>query len=79
MAVKVVHFSDISDRQGSQQELGTLEVLEHPEIAEPAGWRSSPMRLPRLQAADRVVRLRWTPPGSRHPRERYGLLEQIRY
>jgi hypothetical protein len=36
MAVKVVHVSDVSDREGSQRELGTLEVLEHLEIGEPA-------------------------------------------
>jgi hypothetical protein len=36
MAVKVVHVSDVSDKEGSQDELGTLEVLEHPEIGEPA-------------------------------------------
>jgi hypothetical protein len=36
MAVKVVHVSDVSDKKGSQEELGILEVLEHPEIGEPA-------------------------------------------
>jgi hypothetical protein len=35
MEVKVVHVSDISDKEGRQDELGTLEVLEHPEIGEP--------------------------------------------
>jgi hypothetical protein len=45
MAVKVVHVSDVSDKEGSQEELGTLEVLEHPEIGEPARLKSSPTSL----------------------------------
>ena len=35
-AVKIVHISDVSDQEGSQEELGTPEVLEQPEIGEPA-------------------------------------------
>ena len=69
MAVKVVHVSDVSDREGSQQELGTLEVLEHPEIGEPARLEIFPDEFQRLQAADRIVRLRWTAPGSRRSQE----------
>jgi hypothetical protein len=69
MAVKVVHVSDVSDREGSQQELGTLEVLEHPEIGEPARLEIFPDEFERLQAADRVVRVRWTAPGSRRSQE----------
>jgi hypothetical protein len=69
MAVKVVHVSDVSDREGSQEELGTLEVLEHPEIGEPARLEIFPDEFERLQAADRIVRLRWTAPGSRRPQE----------
>jgi hypothetical protein len=69
MAVKVVHVSDVSDREGSQEELGTLEVLEHPEIGEPARLEILPDEFEQLQAADRVVRLRWTAPGSRRPQE----------
>jgi hypothetical protein len=69
MAVKVVHVSDVSDREGSQQELGILEVLEHPEIGEPARLEIFPDEFERLRATDRVVRLRWTAPGSRRPQE----------
>jgi hypothetical protein len=69
MAVKVVHVSDISDKEGSQEELGTLEVLEHPEIGEPARLEIFPDEFERLQAADQVVRLRWTAPGARQPQE----------
>jgi hypothetical protein len=69
MAVKVVHVSDVSDKEGSQEELGTLEVLEHPEIGEPARLEIFPDEFERLQAADRIVRLRWTAPGSRRPQE----------
>jgi hypothetical protein len=69
MAVKVVYVSDVSDKEGSQEELGTLEVLEHPEIGEPARLEIFPDEFERLQAADRVVRLRWTAPGSRRPQE----------
>jgi hypothetical protein len=69
MAVKVVHVSDVSDREGSQEELGTLEVLEHPDIGEPARLEILPEEFERLQAADRIVRLRWTAPGSRRPQE----------
>jgi hypothetical protein len=69
MAVKVVHVSDVSDKEGSQEELGTLEVLEHPAIGEPARLEIFPDEFERLQAADRIVRLRWTPPGSRRPQE----------
>jgi hypothetical protein len=69
MAVKVVHVSDVSDKEGSQEELGTLEVLEHPDIGEPARLEIFPDEFERLQAADRIVRLRWTAPGSRRPQE----------
>jgi hypothetical protein len=69
MAVKVVHVSDVSDKEGSQEELGTLEVLEHPEIGEPARLEIFPDEFERLQAADQVVRLRWTAPGARQPQE----------
>jgi len=69
MAVKVVHVSDVSDKEGRQEELGTLEVLEHPEIGEPARLEIFPDEFQRLQAADRIVRLRWTAPGSRRPQE----------
>jgi hypothetical protein len=69
MAVKVVHVSDVSDKEGSQDELGTLEVLEHPEIGEPARLEIFPDEFELLQAADRIVRLRWTAPGSRRPQE----------
>jgi hypothetical protein len=69
MAVKVVHISDVSDKEGSQEELGILEVLEHPEIGEPARLEIFPDEFERLQAADRVVRVRWTAPGSRRPQE----------
>ena len=69
MAVKVVHVSDVSDTEGSQEELGTLEVLEHPEIGEPARLEIFPDEFARLQATDRIVRLRWIPPGSNRPQE----------
>jgi hypothetical protein len=69
MAVKIVHISDLSDKEGSQEELGTLEVLEHPEIGEPARLEIFPDEFEQLQSADRIVRLRWTAPGSRRPQE----------
>jgi hypothetical protein len=69
VAVKVVHVSDISDRQGSEGELGTLEVLEHPAIGEPARLEMFEDEFARLQGAERVVRLRWTPPGARRAQE----------
>ena len=69
MAVKVVHVSDVSDKEGSQEELGILEVLEHPEIGEPARLEIFPDEFERLQAAGRVVRVRWTAPGSSRPHE----------
>jgi hypothetical protein len=69
MAVKIVHISDVSDKEGSQEELGTLEVLEHPEIGEPARLEIFPDEFEQLQSADRIVRLRWTAPGSRRPQE----------
>ena len=64
MAVKVVHVSDVSDKEGSQEELGTLEVLEHPEIGEPARLEIFPDEFEQLQSADRIVRLRWTAPDG---------------
>jgi hypothetical protein len=67
VAVKVVHVSDISDRQGSEDELGRLVVLEHPEIGEPAILEIFPDELEGLQAAERFVRLEWTPPGASRP------------
>jgi hypothetical protein len=77
MAVKVVHVSDVSDKEGSQEELGTLEVLEHPEIGEPARLEIFPDEFARLRATDRVVRLRWTAPGSRRPQELTVLQESF--
>jgi hypothetical protein len=65
VAVKVVHVSDVSDRQGSEDELGRLVVLEHPEIGEPATLEIFPDELEGLQTAERFVRLEWTPPGAR--------------
>lgn len=65
MAVKVVRVSDVSDRQGSEDELGRLVVLEHPEIGEPAVLEVFPDELEGLQSAERYVRLEWTPPGAR--------------
>ena len=65
MAVKVVHVSDISDRQGSEDELGRLVVLEHPDVGEPATLEIFPDELEGLQTAERIVRLEWTPPGAR--------------
>jgi hypothetical protein len=69
VAVKVIHVSDVSDRQGSEDELGTLEVLEHPEIGETARLEIFPDEFQQLQAAERVVRLQWTPPGGRRSQE----------
>jgi hypothetical protein len=69
VAVKVVHVSDVSDKQGSEDELGTLEVLEHPEIGGTAKLEVFPDEFQQLQAAERVVRLRWTPPGGRKTQE----------
>jgi hypothetical protein len=67
MAVKVVHVSDVSDRQGGEQELGRLVVLEHPDIGEPATLEVFPDELESLQAGEHFVRLQWTPPGARQP------------
>jgi hypothetical protein len=69
VAVKVIHVSDVSDKQGSEDELGTLEVLEHPEIGEAARLEIFPDEFQQLQTAERVVRLRWTPPGGRRSQE----------
>jgi hypothetical protein len=77
VAVKVVHVSDVSDRQGSEDELGTLEVLEHPAVGEPARLEIFPEEFERLQGAERVVRLRWTPPGGRRAQELTVLQEQF--
>ena len=74
MAVKVVH---VSDKEGSQEELGALEVLEHPDTGEPARLGIFPDEFERLQAADRIVRLRWTAPGSRRPQELTVLQESF--
>jgi hypothetical protein len=67
VAVKVVHVSDLSDRQGSEDELGSLVVLEHPEIGEPARLEVFPDEIEGLQSAQRIVRLEWTPPGAHKP------------
>jgi hypothetical protein len=72
-----VHVSDVSDRQGSEEELGTLEVLEHPEIGEPARLEVFPDEIEGLQATEQVVRLRWTPPGARKAQELTVLREQF--
>jgi hypothetical protein len=44
-------------------------VLEHPEIGEAARLEMFPDEFQQLQAAERVVRLRWTPPGGRRSQE----------
>jgi hypothetical protein len=44
-------------------------VLEHPEIGEAARLEMFPDEFQQLQAAERVVRLRWTPPGGRRAQE----------
>ena len=67
MAVKVVHVSDLSDRQGGEEELGRLVVLEHPDIGEPATLEVFAEEVEGLQSAERIVRLQWTPPGARQP------------
>jgi hypothetical protein len=106
MAVKVVHVSDVSDREGSQEELGTLEVLEHPAIGEPACLEIFPDEFERspehagephrgriTEAEKSYVRehldqvnkrlrgkgMRTIDANDPTMRERYGLLEQIRY
>jgi hypothetical protein len=40
-----------------------------PEIGEPARLEILPDEFAQLQAADRIVCLRWTAPGSRRPQE----------
>jgi hypothetical protein len=52
-------------------------VLEHPEIGEPARLEMFPDEFERLQAAERVVRLRWTPLGARKAQELTVLQEQF--
>jgi hypothetical protein len=65
VAIKVVHVSDVSDRLGSEEELGRLVVLEHPDIAETVTLELFPDELKGLENTERFVRLEWTPPGAR--------------
>src|SRR5918911_1310351 len=77
VAVITVHVSDLSGRQGSEEELGHLVVLEHPEIGEPARLEVFPDEIEGLQSAQRIVRLEWTPPGARKPQLLTVLQEQF--
>jgi hypothetical protein len=64
VAIKVVHVSDLSDMEGSEDQLGRL-VVQYPDMPEVATLEVFPEELESLESAERFVRLEWTPPGER--------------
>ena len=66
MATKVVHVSDLSEREAEDEgQLGRLVVQEHPDIAEPATLEVFPEEVADLRSAGRLLRLEYYLPGER--------------
>lgn len=67
MAVKVVHVSDLTGQHGDKDEFGQLEI-QHPDFREPIRLEVLPSEVEdKLKSAERMVEVRYTPPGARSP------------
>ena len=65
MGTKVVHVSDISGREGTQDELGRLVIHQHPEFQQlPVSLDVLPQEIKSLEAATQLVVLEYFAPGA---------------
>jgi hypothetical protein len=66
MGTKVIHVSDISGREGTDEELGRLVVHQHPDFQQgPITLDVLPEEVKALEAATQLVVLEYFAPGSR--------------
>jgi len=66
MGTRIVHVSDISGREGTQNELGRLAIHQHPEFQQlPVTLDVLPEEIKTLEAATQLVVLEYFAPGSR--------------
>jgi hypothetical protein len=66
MGTRIVHLSDISGREGTQNELGRLVIHQHPEFQQlPVTLDVLPEEIKTLEAATQLVVLEYFAPGSR--------------
>ena len=66
MGTKVIHVSDISGREGTDEELGRLIVHQHPEFQQfPIELDVLPEEIKTLEAATQLVVLEYFAPGAR--------------
>jgi hypothetical protein len=66
MGTRIVHVSDISGREGTQDELGRLVVHQHPDFQQlPVGLDVLPEEIKTLESATQLVVLEYFAPGSR--------------
>ncbi len=66
MGTRIVHVSDISGREGTQDELGRLVVHQHPDFQQlPVALDVLPEEIKALEPATQLVVLEYFAPGSR--------------
>ena len=66
MGTKVIHVSDISGREGTDEELGRLIVHQHPDFQQfPIELDVLPEEIKTLEAATQLVVLEYFAPGAR--------------
>ena len=66
MGTRIVHVSDISGREGTEDELGRLVIHEHPDFQQvPVELDVLPEEIKALQAATQLVVLEYFAPGAR--------------
>ena len=66
MGTKVIHVSDISGREGTDEELGRLVVHQHPDFHQgPITLDVLPEEIKALEAATQLVVLEYFAPGAR--------------
>jgi hypothetical protein len=66
MGTKVIHVSDISGREGTDEELGRLVVHQHPDFHQgPIALDVLPEEIKALEAATQLVVLEYFAPGAR--------------
>jgi hypothetical protein len=65
MGTRIVHVSDISGREGTQEELGRLVIHQHPEFQQvPVTLDVLPEEIKELEPATQLVVLEYFAPGS---------------
>jgi hypothetical protein len=77
VAVKVVHVSDLTGREGDESEFGQL-VIQHPDFREPIHLEALPAEVEGLlKAPTQVVQVDYTAPGARTSQRLYVLPEDF--